>query len=140
MATKVTKVSVYHAAIEDKPGGLAEKLKALSAGGANLDFVVARRAPDKPGSGVVFVAPLQGIRQLKAARVAGFEAGDSPSVRVQRSDSKGLGAKMTSALAEAGINLHGLSAASVGKQAVVYLRFGSGPDATKAMKILKNLK
>jgi hypothetical protein len=140
MATKVTKVNVYHAKIEDKPGGLAAKLKALSAGGANLEFVVARRAPDKPGKGVVFVAPLQGAKQLKAARAAGFKAGGSPSIRVQLPDRKGLGTRMTGALAEAGINLQGVSAASIGKEAVVYLRFGSATDANKAMKILKKLK
>ena len=56
----VERVDVWAATIEDKPGGLADVLAVLRDAGANLQFIIARRAPDLPGNGVVFVTPLQG--------------------------------------------------------------------------------
>ena len=140
MALNVTRVDVWAASIEDQPGGLAEKLEELAAAGAQLEFVVARRAPDKPGTGVVFLAPVTGAAQVRAAKKAGFEkTGSMHSVRIEGPDKPGLGARMTRALAGAGINLRGLSAAAMNKRCVVYLSVDSAADATKAMRILKDL-
>ena len=52
MAIQVNKVDVWVGEIGDRPGGLGEKLDALSEVGANLEFVISRRAPEKPGTGV----------------------------------------------------------------------------------------
>ena len=140
MALNVTRVDVWAASIEDQPGGLAEKLEELAAAGSQLEFVVARRAPDKPGTGVVFLAPVTGAAQVRAAKKAGFEkTGSMHSVRIEGPDKPGLGARMTRALAGAGINLRGLSAAAMNKRCVVYLAVDSAADATKAMRILKDL-
>ncbi|MBI4204647.1 MAG: dihydrodipicolinate synthase family protein [Betaproteobacteria bacterium] len=68
----VERVDVWAAAIPDKPGGLAAVLATLREAGTDLQFIIARRAPDKPGTGVVFVTPLQGDREIRAAAVAGF--------------------------------------------------------------------
>ncbi len=46
---------------------------------------------------------------------------------------------MTRALAEAGINLRGLSAATIRKQFVVYLALDTAADARKAMNVLKKI-
>ena len=140
MALNVTRVDVWAARIQDKPGGLTKKLAALAEAGAQLEFVIARRAPDKPGTGVVFLTPLKGAAQIRAARKAGFEKTKSLcSVRIEGPDKPGLGARMTEALAEAGINLRGLSAAALGKRCIVYLAVDSSADATKATRILKRL-
>ena len=56
MALTVKRADVWAARINDRPGGLAEKLVALAEAGVQLEFVVARRAPEKPGAGVVFLA------------------------------------------------------------------------------------
>lgn len=42
--------------------------------GVDLQFVVARRAPEASGKGVVFVAPLQGDSAIRAATQVGFTA------------------------------------------------------------------
>ena len=140
MALKATQVKVWAASIEDRPGGLAEKLEPLAAAGANLDFVIARRAPDKPGTGVVFAAPIAGDKAVKAAEAAGFTAAPSlHSVRIEAPDQPGLGAKLTRKLADAGVNLRGLSAAAVGRQCVCYLAFDTAEAAAKAMNIAKEL-
>jgi len=140
MALNVTRVDVWAASIEDQPGGLAQKLEELAAAGAQLEFVIARRAPDKPGTGVVFLTPLAGAAQLRAAKKAGFEKTQSMhSVRVEGPDKPGLGARMTRALAAAGINLRGLSAAAMNKRFVAHLAVDTAADATKAARVLKKL-
>src|SRR3970282_1094169 len=99
----------WSASLEDRAGSLAGKLDALAKAGANLEFVIARRAPEKPGTGVVFVTPIQGEAVVKAAQGAGFAVSEGlHSVRVEGPDAPGLGAKLTAALAQAGINLRGL--------------------------------
>jgi len=138
MAFDVSLVDVWVATIDDRPGGLAEKLAPLAQAGANLEFVVARRAPDKPGTGVVFLTSLKGPAQLRAARNAGFEKSKSlRSVRIEGPDKPGVGAGVTQALADAGINLRGLSAAAMKRRFVMYLAFDSPTDATKAARILR---
>ena len=140
MATIVERVDVWAASIEDRPGALGEKLAALAGAGANLKFVIARRAAEKPGTGVVFVTPLSGRGQLAAARKAGFLKTKSlHSVRMEAPDKRGLGATITAAIVEAGINLRGLSAAAIGRKSTVYLAFDSSADASKAARALKKI-
>ncbi len=138
MSVAVERVDVWAAPIEDQPGGLADKLAALANAGANLEFVIARRAPDKPGTGVVFVTPLQGGPQTAAGEKAGFAVADSlHSLRVEGNDEPGIGARLTKKLADAGINLRGLSAAVVEKRFIMYLAFDTPGDTEKAMGLLQ---
>jgi hypothetical protein len=138
MAYSVKKVEVWAGEIADRPGGLAGTVEALSGAGANLEFIVARRAPDKPGTGVVFLTPIKGAKQKGAAQANGLATTDGlHSVRVEGPDKAGLGAKMTNALAEAGINLRGLSAAALGRRGVSYFAFDNAADADAAIRVLK---
>ena len=138
MGLTVERVDVWAASIEDQPGGLAEKLAPLAAAGADLEFAVARRAPDKPGTGVVFVTPLRGDAQTAAGDKAGFAVADSlHSVRVEGDNKPGIGAQVTKKLADAGINLRGLSAAVIGQRFIMYLALDTADDADKAMGLLK---
>jgi len=137
MALKVTQTEVWAASIQDKPGGMAEKLEALAKAEAALEFVIARRSPDKPGTGVLFVAPLTGDKAIQAAKAVGFARTDSlHSVRLEGPDQAGLGARLTRQLAGAGINLRGLSAAAIGDRFVCYLALDSAADAAKATELL----
>jgi len=77
MKLKVNRTDTWAAAIDDRPGGVADKLAVLAAAGVNLELIIARRAPERRGSGVVFVTPLKGAKQIKAAGVAGFQKTDS---------------------------------------------------------------
>ena len=63
MPYSIRKVDVWAAEIDDRPGGLADKLEALAKAGASLEFIVSRRAPDKPGKGVVFLTPVRGEKK-----------------------------------------------------------------------------
>jgi hypothetical protein len=137
MSLAAKRVDVWAATIEDQPGGLAEKLAPLAEAGADLEFAVARRAPDKPGTGVVFVTPLQGDAQTSAGAEAGFAVADSlHSVRVEGDNKPGIAAQLTKKLADVGINLRGLSAAVIGGQFIMYLALDTADDAEKAMSVI----
>ena len=138
MKLDVSRVNVWAAGIADEPGGLAGKLAALADAGANLEFVIARRAADKPGTGVVFVTPITGAKQIRVAKKAGFAKTDSlHSLRVEGPDKAGLGAALSQELAAGGINLRGLSAAAIGKKFVMHIAVDTAADAAKAVKLLK---
>jgi len=140
MELLVERVDVWAAPIQDRPGGVAALLKTLHKAGADLSFVVARRAPDKPGTGVVFVTPLQGEREIRAASEAGFNVTQSlHSIRIMGHDKAGILAELSQALAEAGINLRGLSASVVGSQFVAYVGVDSLEDVNHAIHVLSRL-
>jgi hypothetical protein len=139
MALKVSRVDTWAVAIEDRPGGLAGKLRALADGKANLEFVIARRAPDRPGTGVAFVTPVAGAAQ-RAAKQAGFaKTATLHTVRIQGPDRPGEGARIAAALAEAGLNVRGFSAAAIGRAFVAHVALDSAADAAKAVRVLKKL-
>jgi hypothetical protein len=140
MKLSISRTDVWAATIDDRAGAVAEKLSGLAAAGANLGFIIARRMPEQRGSGVLFVTPLKGAKQVKAAEELGFQRTESlHSVRAEGSDKAGLGARITRAIAEAGINMRGLSAAAIGKRSVTYLALDTAADATKVAGILRKL-
>jgi hypothetical protein len=139
MALKVSRVDTWAVTIDDRPGGLAGKLRALADGKANLEFVIARRAPDRPGTGVAFVTPVAGAAQ-RAAKQAGFaKTATLHTVRIQGPDKPGEGARIAAALAEAGLNMRGFSAAAIGRAFVAHVALDSAADAAKAVRVLKKL-
>jgi hypothetical protein len=140
MALKVQRVDTWAAALEDSPGSLATKLNALSKGGVNLQFVIARRAPGKPGTGVVFVTPIQGATGRRAAKEAGFEKTDSlHTVQVEGPDKRGQGGMMIQTLADGSLNLRGVSAAAIGRKFIAYIALDTREDAAKAVRLLRAL-
>ena len=138
MALQISKAEVWAAEIQDQPGGLAEKLAAIADAGADLEFIIARRREDQPGSGVVFVTPIKGKRVQQAAQAAGFNRAEGiGTLRVEGPDKPGLGARLCRAVADAGINTRGVSAAVIGNKYVAYFGFDSEADAASALKALK---
>ena len=138
MPYSIRKVDVWAAEIDDRPGGLAEKLEVLAKAGASLEFIISRRTPGNPGKGVVFLTPIKGTKQQRVASEAGLNTTNSlHSVRVEGPDRSGLGIKMTRALADAAINMRGISAAALGRKSVTYFAFDNAEDADNAVKLLK---
>lgn len=138
MALKVTKADVWAVEIADEPGGLANVLSAMADAGASLDCVIARRLADKFRAGVVFLTPVKGKKAQAAAESVGLQhAEDLATLRVEGPDKPGLGSKLAGAIADAGINMRGLSAMTCGKNFVAYIGFDSDQDADRAAKALK---
>ena len=140
MALTIDRVDTWLSTIKDEPGSLSKKLATLAAGGVNLEFIIARRAPDKPGKGVVFVTPIKGAAQIQTAKKAAFRKTKTlQTLRVEGTNKKGIGALITAALAEAGINMRGFSAAAIGRKFVAHVALDKTADAAKARRILKKL-
>ncbi len=140
MKADIKRIDVWAAGVKDSPGALAKKLEALAKAGARLEFLIARRRPEKPGQGVVFAAPIRTGKQTAAAKKAGFKKTASLSaLRLATADKAGLGAAIAKKIAEAGINIRGLSAVAVGKHAVFYFAFDSAADVSKASRNLKQI-
>jgi hypothetical protein len=119
---KIEKIDIWTVEIEDKPGATTRPFNALAEAGADLQFVLARRQPDKPGKGILFVSPIKGAKQEAAARREGF---------AQRADVVGVRVE--------GVNLRALIANVNGKQFVAVIAFHHQADADKGYKIISQL-
>jgi hypothetical protein len=140
MSFKWDRVQIWSGEISDQPGGAAAKLAFLAQSGANLEYVSMQRLPDKPGKGLVYVAPVTGPAQIRAAKSAGLAEANFPVVRrIEGDNEAGLAHRLTQQWAMAGISLHGLTMAVVGNKFVGYAAFDSVADANRAAQILADL-
>jgi len=136
MSYTVKKVEVWAGDIRNKPGMLARVLEALSGAGAQLEFMVARRVTSE--SSRVFVAPIKGAKQKRAAQDVGLvPASGMYAVRIDGPDRPGLGAEITRSVADKGLNLRGASAAAIGKKTVFWLAFEAADHAAQAAQIIR---
>ena len=137
MAVKVRKVDVWAVEFRDEPGGLAKILEPIAEAGGNLECIIARRQADKFQAGIAFITPLKGTKVLGAAHAAGaLPAEGLTTLRVEGPDTPGSCYRMVNAIAQAGINMRGVSSMSAGKNFVAFIGLDSGEDAEKAIKVL----
>lgn len=138
MRMDISRVDVWATGMDDRPGGLAKKLDALAQADIDLEFVNARRAPDVPGTGVVFLMPIKGAKQVRAARKAGFEKTKSlHGIRIATGNKPGFSAEIAKKIAAEGINLRAFSGAAISNRAIFYLGFDTNTDANRAMQVLE---
>jgi len=137
MAYSVGKVDVWAGDIPNQPGTLANALDALANAGAKLEFLIARKVDDMTSR--VFLSPIKGKKLERAAAGAGIsKAANLFGIRIEGPDKPGTGARIARAVANAGINLRGASAAGLGKGGVMYLAVESEADLSNAMKAIKS--
>src|SRR5947209_347284 len=140
MGFKLDRVHVWAGEVVDKAGALAGKLGPLAEAGANLEFIFTRRQPQKPGTGILYVAPVTGAASVRAARAVGLAETQNPVVlRVEGDNQAGLGHRLTQQWAVAGISLQGLTVSVMGNKFVGYAAFDSVEDANRAAQILADL-
>ena len=138
MPYQVSKVDVWTGAIADRAGSLADKLEPLAAAGVDLSFLIARRQPHTPGRGVVFLGGVSGAKANKAAKAAGLrKATDLFALRVEGSNRPGDAQRVARRLADAGINLRGVTASVIAGKYVLILGFDSAADAGNAARLLR---
>ena len=141
MALKVTKAVVWAVSIDDRAGGVGDKLEPLAKAGANFEMVFARRTPENLGKGMLFVTPVKGAKATRAARDAGMGTPQTiHSVRIEGGDRPGLGAKIVRTLGNAGISFRGISGIAIGRRFVSYVACDSAEDQAKAIAALRKLK
>lgn len=140
MGFKLDRVHVWSGEVADRVGGVAGKLSELAQAGANLEFILTRREADKPGTGILYVAPLTGPTQLRAAKAAGMTETHDPIVlRVEGDNEAGLAHRLTQQWALAGISLQGLTMAVMNNRFVGFAAFDTVTDANRAAQILADL-
>jgi hypothetical protein len=140
MSFKMDRVHVWACEVTDEPGGVAGKLALLDKADADLDYVYTQRLADKPGRGMLFVAPIVGLEQHKAAKSAGMHEVNDPIVmRVEGDNTAGLAHRLKHEWATANINLHGAILAVLGPKFLGYITFDSVEDANKAARILAEI-
>jgi hypothetical protein len=140
MGFKLDRVHVWAGEVADRAGGTASKLAALAQAGANLEFVFTQRSPNKPGTGILYVAPVSGPAQVRAARTAGLSETQDPVVlRIEGDNEAGLAHRVTQQWAIAGISFQGLTIAVLGDKFIGYAAFDTVNDANKAAAILGDL-
>jgi hypothetical protein len=138
MAYIVSKLDVWSGEIADQVGGLAAKLGPLAKAKVDLSFVIARRQPHMPGKGIMFLAGISGAKGSKAAADAGLgKTTELAALRVEGANKPGDCHRLVSQLADAGLNLRGLSASVCGKKYVLILAFDSEADAAKAAQVIR---
>jgi hypothetical protein len=138
MAFEISMVDVWSGELEDRPGTLAETVEALQRAGANLEIAILRPSADVLANiGLLFVAPLIGPAQTKAAEEVGLEKDASlHALRVVGPDRPGLLAGIARTLADARINITALWAAALGENSILYIRLESKADAKRAAQLL----
>ena len=133
MSFKMDRIHVWAVEVKDEPGGVAAKLSHLDQAGTNLDYVNTQRLAEKPGYGILYVAPIVGADQTKAAKAAGMHEVNDPIVmRVEGDNTGGLAARLKHEWATANINLHGAILAVLGTKFIGYITFDTVEDANKA--------
>lgn len=138
MNLHIAHADVWMAEIDDTPGALARSLRAIADYGADLDYVVARRQPEKPGKGVVLISGLKSKDQIDNADQAGFKpATNVTMLRIEGPNEPGIGSKLMKLVADAGVNMNGVSASVLGHRFVCYTGFDSLADRDKAETALK---
>ena len=138
MAYTVSKLETWTGEIDDRVGALAAKLETLAKAEANLGMMIARRQPQHPGKGVVFLGPISGAKAEKAAAAAGLaKATNMAALRVEGPDKPGECQRLARKLADAGINLRGFSATTLGNKFVAYLAFDNNTDADDAAGLIQ---
>ncbi len=131
MEFSITKEHVWVAAVPDRPGGLAEKLRELRDTGLNLELIVGQR--DLPGRALLTISPLRSTKDIKTVEDLGFSRENSMrTIRVVGPNLPGLGAAITACLANADINIRGFTAAVLSDNHVTNIAFDHNEDADQA--------
>lgn len=140
MGFKLDRVHVWSGEVADQAGGVASKLSHLAQSGANLEYIYTRRNIDRPGTGVLYVAPVSGSIQVRAARGAGLHETNDPVVlRVEGDNEAGLAHRLTQQWALAGLSMQGLMMSVMADRFVGYVAFDTVADANRAAAILGEL-
>jgi hypothetical protein len=137
MALTVRRITLWRADVANEPGALARALEPLAAAGASLSQVMGFRIPDAPERSAIEVFPVSGRRAERAAAEGGLRPFPIPAVLLEGDDRVGLGARLARGLADEGINIAFLVAATVGRRFVATIGFADERIVKRAMQRLR---
>lgn len=136
MSYRITNEFVCGGAISDRTEALADALQTLTDAGLDLEMIVSR--PDQSGWSLMFVSPLRTMEEIEAAEKIGLRReGSMQTLRIEGPNRPGVGARVASVLAKAGLKLRGYWALSLGDRCVTDIAFESEEDQAKAKSLLE---
>lgn len=138
MAVKVKRITLWRAAVEDRPGVLAGALEPLAHAGTDIQVMMCFGIPGQEGQATIEIYPILTKRAVAAAQIGGFSASPAPAVLVEGDNKPGLGYGIANAVAWAGLNIRFLFAQVTGKKYSAIVGFETEADAQKgALQIKK---
>jgi hypothetical protein len=139
MAVSVKKITLWRSEIDNRPGALASVLEPLAGTGADLQVAMGYRFPGNATRAAIELAPVQGKKAATAARKAGLAPSGIPTLIVQGENRAGLGARLSRAMGDAGIDMAFLVAQVVGRKYAGIFGFDSEEDAARAAGVIKKV-
>ena len=137
MAVSVRKAVLWRGTVENRPGALAQVLEPIAGHGADLQVVMGYREPGEHEKAVIELYPVKGRKLTKTVEGAGLVPSKIPALLVSGNNRVGLGHRIASALADAGINLSFLVAQTLGSRYSAIFGFPSEADASRAMGLIR---
>ena len=140
MSFRISRVEVWSAEVPDRPGHRGRHPGRARPDRADLKYLFTRPHPSRPDCTVIYLAPVAGPEQERAARSVGLApAPDTPMLCVEGDNHPGMASQVMGWLAVAGINLRGLSISALGDRFAAYLAFDSPASATSAQQVLASM-
>lgn len=141
MKLTTTRVDVWWTEIDDTPGGLARTLRAIADYGADLDYVMAHRLPEKPGRGLLYVAPTNHHIQLDRMLDMDVRRDRQRSLlKIEGHDEPGLGARLARVVADAGVSMQAFSTGVVAHRFAAFIEFDSAMDRDRAETAIRAMQ
>jgi len=137
MPVKVKKITLWRKELENRAGTLSAALEPLAKAGADLQVVMGYCYPGDRARAAVELFPVASKKTISAAQGAGLASAGIPAVHVAGDNRAGLGHAITSALANAAVNLDFLVAHVIGRKFSAVLGFENDADADKAVSLIK---
>jgi predicted amino acid-binding ACT domain protein len=116
---------------------LNKVLAPLAEAGVDLQVVMGYHYHGAATKAAIEVAPVTGKKAIAAARKAGLAPSTIPTLLVEGENKVGLGAAITQAIAEAGINLHFLVGQVIGAKFSAVIGFPDDAASRKAATLIK---
>lgn len=136
MALTIKKAVLWKTDVANTPGAMAATLAPLADQGINLELVMGYSNPDKTVASVE-VFPVTSDKGQRIARQAGYSRADFHCVVIAGTNQPGLGRRIASALAEAGISTNFFVAQAIGSRYVGLFSFEAESEADLAISTLR---
>jgi hypothetical protein len=134
MSVTVKNLTIWRKEVAHRAGELARALEPLAGAGANLQVIMAYAEGDR---GIIEIGPLSGKKVKDAAARNGFAASSKPALLVEGNDRPGLGFKIASAIAAAGVSISFDVTQVIGKRFSSVYGFHAAEEAKAAAAAIR---
>ncbi len=137
MALTVKKITLWRGEVANRPGTLGKALGPLAAAGADLQVVMGYHYHGAGNTAAIELYPVSGKKATAAAQAAGLGVSSIPTLLVTGENKAGLGAAISGAIADAGINVGFLVAQVIGTKFSAVIGLEDEAAAREASTLIK---